>query len=179
MTEYKLVYSNRKSLSIEVNKNLEVIVRSPFFVSKKQIERFVSEREKWIESARQKIINRPKNTDINLSDEMIKKSKQKAKEILPNKVEYYSGLMDLYPTSIKITSAKTRFGSCSYKNSICFSYRLMLYPDDAIDYVVVHELAHIKYKNHSKNFYKLIEKYMPDYRERQKLLKTIQEISEK
>ena len=54
----------------------------------------------------------------------------------------------------------------------------MLYPDDAIDYVVVHELAHIKYKNHGKNFYELIEKYMPDFRERQKLLKTIQEISE-
>ena len=76
MTEYKLVYSDRKSLSIEVNKNLEVIVRSPFFVSKKQIERFVSEREKWIEKARQKIINRPKNTDIILTDEMIKKLKQ-------------------------------------------------------------------------------------------------------
>lgn len=79
--------------------------------------------------------------------------------------------MNLYPTALKITSAKTRFGSCSGKDSICFSYLLMRYPDEAIDYVVVHELAHIKHKNHSKAFYTLIEKYLPDYKEREKLLK--------
>lgn len=90
---------------------------------------------------------------------------------LPRRVEYYSEKMGLYPTSVKITSAATRFGSCSGKNSICFSYRLMLYPPEAVDYVVVHELAHIKEKNHSARFYALVERYMPDYREREKLLK--------
>lgn len=79
--------------------------------------------------------------------------------------------MDLYPKSIKITSAKTRFGSCSGDNRLCFSYLLMLYPKEAVDYVIVHELAHIKEHNHSKRFYKLIEKYMPDYKEKIKLLK--------
>lgn len=87
------------------------------------------------------------------------------------RVEYYSEKMGLYPASVKITSAATRFGSCSGKNSICFSYRLMLYPPEAVDYVVVHELAHIKEKNHSARFYALVERYMPDYREREKLLK--------
>ena len=96
---------------------------------------------------------------------------EKAKKILPDKVAYYSKLMNLYPTALKITAAKTRFGSCSGKDSICFSYLLMRYPDEAIDYVVVHELAHIKHKNHSKAFYALIEKYLPDYKEREKLLK--------
>lgn len=94
-----------------------------------------------------------------------------AAEELPRRVEYYSDKMGLYPTSVKITSAATRFGSCSGKNSICFSYRLMLYPPEAVDYVVVHELAHIKEKNHSARFYALVERYMPDYREREKLLK--------
>ena len=88
---------------------------------------------------------------------------------LPRRVEYYSEKMGLYPTSVKITSAATRFGSCSGKNSICFSYRLMLYPPEAVDYVVVHELAHIKEKNHSARFYALVEMYMPDYRERGKI----------
>ncbi|MEG1614194.1 MAG: M48 family metallopeptidase, partial [Oscillospiraceae bacterium] len=77
------------------------------------------------------------------------------------------------PTAVKITSAEKRFGSCSGKNSLCFSYRLMQYPQDAIDYVIVHELAHIKHKNHSKNFYELIEQYMPDYKERNAILKNM------
>ena len=72
---------------------------------------------------------------------------------------------------MKITSAKTRFGSCSNRRSICFSCFLMLYPDDAIDYVIVHELAHLKHMNHSPAFYRLVERYLPDYKRREALLK--------
>ena len=79
--------------------------------------------------------------------------------------------MGLKPSSVKITSAEKRFGSCSSKNGLCFSWRLLAYPTAAVEYVVVHELAHIKHHNHSPAFYALIEKYMPDYKERQKLLK--------
>lgn len=81
--------------------------------------------------------------------------------------------MGLTPAGIKITSAEKRFGSCSAKDSLCFSYRLMLYPPDAVDYVVVHELAHIRHKNHGKQFYALIAQVMPDYKERERLLKTV------
>ena len=72
---------------------------------------------------------------------------------------------------ITITSAKTRFGSCTTQKNISFSYRLMLYPELAREYVVVHELAHLIEMNHSKKFYAIIEKYLPDYKERKKLLK--------
>ena len=80
--------------------------------------------------------------------------------------------MELVPAGIKITSARTRFGSCSGKNSICFSWRLMLYPPEAIDYVIVHELAHIRHHDHSPAFYALIEQYLPDWKARMKLLKS-------
>ena len=79
--------------------------------------------------------------------------------------------MGLVPAGIKITSARTRFGSCSGKNSICFSWRLMLYPPEAIDYVIVHELAHIRHHDHSPAFYALIEQHLPDWKVRMKLLK--------
>ena len=79
--------------------------------------------------------------------------------------------MGLVPISVKISSAQKRFGSCSAQNALNFSYRLMMYPVDAIDYVVVHELAHIKHHNHSRDFYNLIKKYMPDYKEREKKLR--------
>ena len=86
-------------------------------------------------------------------------------------MEYYSDIMNLKPTGVKITKAKKRFGSCNDKNSLCFSCFLMSYPMEAVDYVVVHELAHIKHHNHGREFYDLIRSYMPDYKEREKILK--------
>ena len=171
MREYKLVRSKRKSLSVEVNKKLEVIVRAPYLLPKFTIESFVKSKEQWIENAILKMQSKLENAPADLSADELNLLKQKAKEILPQKVEYYSKLTGLVPTTVKITSARTRFGSCSGKNSICFSCRLMRYPEEAIDYVVVHELAHIKHHNHSKQFWALVEKYMPDYKERKKLLK--------
>ena len=79
--------------------------------------------------------------------------------------------MGVKASYIKITSAKTRFGSCNPQNGICFSWRLMLYDRRAVEYVVVHELAHIKQKNHSAAFYAEINKVMPDYKRRRELLR--------
>ncbi|MBQ6837908.1 MAG: M48 family metallopeptidase [Clostridia bacterium] len=95
--------------------------------------------------------------------------REKAKTVLPEKVKYYSSIMDVYPKSIKINSAKKRYGSCSGENNINFSLFLMDKDERFIDYVVVHELAHIKHHNHSKAFYGFIESFMPDYKERKKL----------
>ena len=97
--------------------------------------------------------------------------RRRAREYLPARVEHFSRIMGLVPAAVRITAAKPRFGSCSGKNSICFSCRLMQYPDAAVDYVVVHELAHIVHKNHGKDFYRLVASVLPDYRERRALLR--------
>lgn len=171
MYEYILKRSKRRTLSLEVSKDLKVIVRAPLRLPQAQMDSFVEKQTDWIEKHLE-IQRKINEKQLVLTNEKIKALKAQAKEIIPSKVVYYSQLMGLNPTSVKITSAKTRFGSCSGKNSICFSYMLMLYPETAVDYVVVHELAHIKHHNHSKSFYSLIERYMPDYKERTKLLKS-------
>ena len=79
--------------------------------------------------------------------------------------------MDVRPTGLKITTARKRYGSCSGKNSLCFSCFLMDCPEEAIDLVVVHELCHIREKNHGPRFYALLGQYLPDYKERKKLLR--------
>ena len=170
MTEYRLVRSNRISLALEVTPELEVVVRAPLFVTEAQIKRFVESREDWLEKAIERVKAR-RESYMPLSEQQISALKKAAKEYIPNKVLEYSEIMGLKPSGIKITSARTRFGSCSGKNSLCFSYLLMQKPIEAVDYVIVHELAHIKHKNHGKQFYALVEKYMPDYRERNRLLK--------
>jgi len=77
----------------------------------------------------------------------------------------------LYPEQITYRYAKKRWGSCSYKNNISINYMLLQFPVEAIEYVVLHELCHIKEKNHSKRFYNLLSLYMNDYKTREEILK--------
>ena len=167
--DYKVIRSNRKSVSIEITPKAEIIVRAPLFASDKTIASIIATKQKWIDEHLEKIRSTPPLPQ--LSREQINAYVSAAKTVLPEKVRYFATLMGVDPTGITITGANKRFGSCSGKDRICFSYHLMRYPDAAIDYVVVHELAHIVHKNHSKSFYALVEKYMPDYKEREKLLK--------
>lgn len=160
--DYELVRSKRKTLSLSVSKELKVVVRSPLRTSARDIEEFIYKHTSWIEKQIDRIKQRK---DICLSDEEILQLKQKAKMVLPLKVQHFSEIMGVSPISVKITSATTRWGSCSGKNGICFSYKIMLLPDELIDYIVVHELAHIVEKNHSHKFYAVIERYLPNYRE--------------
>lgn len=168
---YKIIRSARKTVALEVTRNLDILVRAPLKFPATEIEKFVVEHNQWLEKALIKQEQRKKINPKQLTIDEINQLKKKAKEIIPTKVDYYSRLMNVIPTGVKITSAEKRFGSCSGKNSLCFSYKLMQYPDDAINYVVVHELAHIRHKNHSKNFYFEIERYLPDYKKSKLLLK--------
>jgi len=98
--------------------------------------------------------------------------REKAKEIIPELVSKYSKQMNLYSTSIKFRKNKNTWGSCNYKNGLNFNILLVKYPIEIVEYVVIHELAHIKHKNHSKKFWDLVEVYCPDYKKRMKLFKT-------
>ena len=156
-------------MGIEITDNCEIIVRAPKKISDREIAEFVNKYRGWIDEKLSEARRRAeKKRKISENEEELR---QAAHEIIPPLVETYSKIMELRPSSVRITSAEKRFGSCSGKNSLCFSWRLMAYPTEAVEYVVVHELAHIKHHNHSSAFYSLIEKYMPDYKERQKLLK--------
>lgn len=168
--EYTLVYEKRKTLSLTVRPDLTVLVKAPRGLSKTEIERFVLSHETWIENAKQRQKKRAE-TEKKLTEQRIAELRALAAAELPRRVAYFAEIMGVQPTGVKITSAKTRFGSCSGKNSLCFSWRLMLYPPEAVDYVVVHELAHIKEKNHSAAFYKVVESVLPDYKARVKMLK--------
>ncbi len=97
--------------------------------------------------------------------------KENAKRIFLSVAESWAKEMQVQFSSVKITSAKTRWGSCSGKNDIHFTFRLLYAPKSVVDYVVVHELAHVKEKNHSKNFWAVVKEYIPDYKEKRKWLK--------
>jgi len=115
----------------------------------------------------------------NLNSEQIKNACIKiyrilAKSVLTEKAYDFAKIMDVLPSSIKINSARTRWGSCSNKKNLNFSWRLMMAEDCVIDYVVIHELAHLKELNHSPQFWTIVEKTLPDYKEKQCKLKILQ-----
>lgn len=167
---YDLVRSARRTLAVEVTRDGRVVVRAPMRLSQKRIDAFVAEHAGWIEE-HLAVQQKRRENHPEPSEEQQAEYIRLAKEVLPGKVAQYSGIMGLYPTGLTITGARKRFGSCSGKNRICFSWRLMMYPEEAIDYVVVHELAHIRHKDHSRAFYACVEEVLPDWRERRKLLK--------
>jgi len=93
-----------------------------------------------------------------------------AKSIITTKVNKFSKIMDVEPGNIKINSAKTRWGSCSGENNLNFTWKLIMASEKQVDYVVIHELAHIKEHNHSEKFWKIVCNIFPDYKKIKKSL---------
>ena len=167
--EYTVKYSKRKTVSIQV-KDGAVIVHSPIGVSEDRLSAMVNSHREWVEKqlARQEQKNEkyPEPTPVEE-----RKLRAEARVVLKAKLDYFSKIMGLKYGRLTISGAKTRFGSCSSKGNISFSFRLMRYPEEAIDYVVVHELAHLVEMNHSPRFYAVVARVLPDYKERRRLLK--------
>lgn len=166
--EYNVIKKRGSKSTIRIEDDGGVTVTVPADWTRQMTEDFIYKHRRWINNHRTHVLEK---TEVELSDEDIRKLKALAQEVLTKKTDYYAKLMGVEYLYVKITSAKGRFGSCGKNKRICYSYRLMLYPEKAIDYVVVHELSHIKHFDHSKDFYRCIEKYLPDYKEREKLLK--------
>jgi len=98
--------------------------------------------------------------------------RKEAEEFLPEIVERCAQRMQLFPEAIRFRKTKRQWGSCSGKNILSFNTMLMKLPEDVIEYVIIHELAHIKYKHHQKSFWELVERYIPFYKEKIKELHT-------
>ena len=167
--EYTVKYSKRKTVSIQV-KDGAVIVHSPIGVSADRLSAMVNSHREWVEKQlarqEQKKEKYPEPTPVEE-----RKLRAEARVVLKAKLDYFSKIMGLKYGRLTISGAKTRFGSCSSKGNISFSFRLMRYPEEAIDYVVVHELAHLVEMNHSPRFYAVVARVLPDYKERRRLLK--------
>jgi len=167
---YELIRSDRRTVALEVTREGRVLVRAPRRMTQKDIDSFVAKHQDWLDThlAKQKTWQAAHPEPTPQEQKVLV---DKARSVLPEKVARYAAVMGLQPSGITITGARTRFGSCSPKNRLCFSWRLMAYPEEAVDYVVVHELAHIVHRNHGPEFHALVESILPDHRKRRAMLK--------
>ncbi|MBQ8136166.1 MAG: M48 family metallopeptidase, partial [Clostridia bacterium] len=140
-----------------------VVVRAPLHMPMAEISRFVNEKRGWIEKHVQELAAKAGNTPPPLSAEALEAILQEAAAYLPGRAAYYARMMDARYGRIAIRVQKTRWGSCSAQGNLNFNGLLMLAPPKVRDYVVVHELCHLKHMNHSRAFWDAVGSVMPDY----------------
>lgn len=170
MQDYTVRYSDRRTISISVTREGELLVRAPHGTPTARIESLLLAHADWIEKHTKRRREIYESEKV-LTEEDIARLKKEARAYFLPLTEKYAALLHVTYKRITITGAKTRFGSCSSAGNIAYSYRLMLYPEVAREYVVVHELAHRREMNHSKSFYAIVQSVLPDYKERNALLK--------
>lgn len=165
MSEIKIIRQSRKSLSLKVDRDGVVVVKAPHFTFQKTIDRFVEKNKAWIEKQK-----KSKQNSIMDPDKVWEYKAEAKKIIIPRVAEFAEKYWFKY-NNIRITSAQTRWGSCTSKKNLNFTYRLVLAPEKVRDYVIVHELCHLRQMNHSQKFWKEVEAIMPDYKQQEKWLK--------
>ena len=208
LTPKQIIFTKRKTLSLVIDNNGDLIVRAPLKCTEKRINEFICKKADWIVRTKQKVINNKQehinclngeqisilggdyiislteNSTIKTENNVIYlpqiNSKEKLITYLKKTIRSYisrklAEICEEYVfnfVSFGISSAKTNWGSCSFKNRLHFTYKLALCPTQVVDYVIKHELTHTKVKNHSRTFYYELEKICPNYKECEKWLKT-------
>lgn len=167
---YQWIRSRRKTIAIQIDREGQVIVRTPYGITKRQVEEFLDEKKDWLLQTRQRVEKR-KTEQIPISEEVRREGIERAKRIFPERTAYFAKRMGVDYGRITIREQKTRWGSCSSKGNLNFNWKLVLLDPELLDYVVVHELAHRREMNHSVVFWKVVEAELPDYRERRRRLK--------
>ena len=162
--KYKVIRSRRKTLSLEV-KGGEILVRAPLFARKADIESFAAKNEAWLlrQLARQEERKNRMEAIPKLTETELQKLKERAKTVFPQRVAHYAPTVGVTPGRITVCAQKTKWGSCSSKNNLNFNCLLLLAPAEVLDSVVVHELCHLKYMNHSQRFYEEVLRIYPNY----------------
>jgi predicted metal-dependent hydrolase len=207
----------RKSISLQIRNEAEVIISAPCFTPAKEINSFVEEKQNWINKNIQKLKEaavRNKSKEYETGEQFfylgrsyplevffepfetegivfwnncfylntrggkdqrkhyfVSWYKKKAYDFFSRRVDFFSRMLKLESGRISITSAEKRWGSCSVDNNLSFSFRLIMAPPDIIDYVIVHELMHIREKNHSPKYWQRVEAAMPEYKKHRRWLK--------
>jgi len=172
--EYAVIFSDRaKRIRIDIKWNGLVKLIIPNFYDEETGLKFLKEKEgvilKKLEELREKVNNKSWEEE-NLK---ILEHKQRAREKIEKRVKYFAEKYGFQFNKIKVKDNKTNWGSCSQKKNLNFNYRLLFLDDDIFDYVIIHELCHLREMNHSEKFWKEVGKILPDYKERRRKLKKV------
>lgn len=168
----RLIRARRKTLSIRITQEGNLEIRAPLGMPKGEIEAFLKEKAQWIETHRAKVLAEyTQGQEAPLGEEEILTLAEQMRQCLPEKLNRHGASMGVTFGRVTIRCQQTRWGSCSSRGNLNFNCLLMLAPEEVLDYVVVHELAHRKQMNHSALFWREVERECPDYKKSLRWLK--------
>ena len=167
-----VVRSRRKTVSIEITADYRVLLRVPLTASSREIARVLEEKKSWIAKHLKERSVRVGVSVLPFSAGQLKELAEQARVDLPQRVAHYAELIGVRYGRITIRAQRTRWGSCSSLGNLNFNCLTILCPERVRDYIVVHELCHLKHMDHSSAFWALVASYIPDYKECRRWLRT-------
>ena len=171
---YKIKRSGRtRRLRLSVRSDCSVLITIPTIMDESEARKFLETKKGWILKqieffkSGKKL---PKDVE-NKND--YRRKKEYARKMITERVNYFCKKYDFYFNKIFIRNQKTRWGSCSSLRNLNFNYKLIYLSEEQMNYIIVHELCHLKEMNHSKRFWKLVGEIIPDYRSIEKEVRKI------
>ena len=165
---YEVIRTGRQSAAIQITTDGKVTVRCPYSLSDEKVKKLLNEKKDWVLKNIRKSLERMEESSNEskpdrLSSDELKALVKEAISLIPKRVKHYAPLIGVTFNRITIRNQKSRWGSCSSKGNLNFNVLLMLTPLEVLDSVVVHELCHRKFMNHSSDFYAEVYKAFPEY----------------
>ena len=168
-----------KYLCVTVYPDGKVVVTKPKRVSKEKVRRFVEERREWIEKHQASVLRRLKRDGVPYEMPQLRRGTkayreavEKARSLVKERLQHFSSIygkeLGKKYGRVSIRNQKTRWGSCSKEGNLNFNYKIVHLPPELADYIIAHELCHLKEMNHSERFWTLVEKAIPDRKKAQK-----------
>ncbi|MFW5888439.1 MAG: M48 family metallopeptidase [Patescibacteria group bacterium] len=170
--EYCLV-KNRSAKRIKIRlSGGEIKVTLPYWTPYRIGEKFVASQKSWIEEKMSELEG-TSGAHSRLTRDDYLNNKESARYFLAKKLEYFNRYYNFQYKKVYVKDQKSRWGSCSSNRNLNFSYKIIFLPEHLADYIVVHELCHLKELNHSPRFWELVERSIPDHRQRRKELRNM------
>ena len=166
---YTIIRSARRTIAIQIAKDGEVIVRCPNRMPVSAVESFLTEKQDWIQTHLQK--QRERIQEEAFTQQQLSTFADRTKELLQQRLPELARAVNVSYEKVTVRKQRTRWGSCSSKGNLNFNCLLALVPPEVFDYVVVHELCHLKEMNHSERFWTEVEKIIPDHKSHRKWLR--------
>ncbi len=152
--QYTLIRARKRTLSLQINATGELIVRAPLLLPKFFIDQFVRAKSAWI-AKRLDDLQKPRRRRIRHFSET------QLKQYVEREIKKYSDLMGLKPADLRFTRVRSYWGTCAPSGILSFNLSLCFVPKEAVTYVVVHELAHLRYRGHGMRFWQLVNQTYP------------------
>ncbi len=172
--KYQLKNSHRaKNIRLCIYADGRFVVTKPHRLSEKYVDNFIAKKIKWIKNKLDKVGYGRNRISKDEEQRIYLRYKDSALRFVAERIKYFNKIYNFKFNNIRVKNQKTCWGSCSRRGNLNFSYRLIFLPQYLADYIIVHELCHLKELNHSKNFWNLVIKAVPDYHQLRKKLKII------